>query len=130
MIWNKYKTYRDFGWVIGGILLAIALWPLYKGAVPIWWLAGISGGVLGASFLYPLALKPFYWIWMKIGGALGWLNTRILLGIIFYGIFTPIGLIMRLFGRDPLERKMKPNQSSYWKSHQSIEAKESMKYQF
>ena len=128
--WKKYKQYREFGWIVGGIFLAIALWPLYKQTTPIWWLAGIAGGFLGASFLYPPVLKPCYWIWMKIGGALGWLNTRILLSIIFYCLFTPTGLMMRLFGKDPLEKKFKSNRSSYWKDHNSIDPKESMENQF
>lgn len=62
----------------------------------------------------PALLKPVYIIWMRLAFILGWVNTRIILIIMFYLIFTPIGLFMRLFRIDPLERKKK--KSTYWKN--------------
>lgn len=60
-------------------------------------------------------LKPVYIAWMKLAYILGWINTRLILIIVFYLVFTPIGLIMRLFGKDPLERKINGKETSYWK---------------
>ena len=45
--------------------------------------------------------------------ALGWINTRLILSVLFYGIFTPLGMIMRLF-RDPLDRQLRKERESYW----------------
>jgi hypothetical protein len=50
---------------------------------------------------------------MAIGEILGWINTRILLGLIFYGIFTPLGLLMRLRGQDPMRRTLTPEADTY-----------------
>ena len=61
----------------------------------------------------PALLKPVYIIWMRLAFILGWVNTRIILIAIFYLIFTPIGLLMRLFRIDLLERKKQAG--SYWK---------------
>lgn len=55
-----------------------------------------------------------YRVFKKISQGLGWLNTRLLLIIIFYLIFTPIGLIMKLFREEPLSRKIEKEKSSYW----------------
>jgi hypothetical protein len=51
---------------------------------------------------------------MKFAYVLAWVNTRLLLSFFFYGIITPVGLVMRLLGRDPLTRKIDRSQTSYW----------------
>ena len=61
----------------------------------------IMGSVLSAS------LKPVYILWMRLAFILAWVNTRIILVILFYLIFTPVGLAIRLFRIDLLERKKK-----------------------
>ena len=43
---------------------------------------------------------------MKFGNVMNWINTRLILGVMFYGIFLPIGLCMRLFGKDPMQRTL------------------------
>ena len=53
-------------------------------------------------------------IWFYFAVALGWLNTRILLGVVFYLLMTPTGWIMRLLGKDALERKFRTNKETYW----------------
>ncbi|MBD0315423.1 MAG: hypothetical protein ICV75_01920 [Nitrospiraceae bacterium] len=97
----KIKQLRSFGLTVGGVFLAIGLWPvLWSGAEPrVWALAvgsllALFGGVL------PRALEPVYRVWMAIGHAMGWVNTRVILGTFFYGILTPIGCIARVIGRD------------------------------
>ncbi|MDP3041954.1 MAG: SxtJ family membrane protein [Candidatus Omnitrophota bacterium] len=60
-------------------------------------------------------LKYIYILWMRLAYILSWVNTRILLVIIFYLVFSPIGLFMRLFRIDPLERKFRRLNVSYWK---------------
>ena len=61
----------------------------------------------------PATLRPVYTTWMKIGHGIGWVNTRIILGILFYVLILPMGLVMRLFGNDPMARKRDESASSY-----------------
>jgi hypothetical protein len=57
------------------------------------------------ALLLPASLGPVYRVWMRFADVLGWINTRIILGLVFFAVFFPIGLIMRLFN-DPMRRKM------------------------
>ena len=66
------------------------------------------------AFAAPLLLKPVYIFWMRLAFALGWVNTRIILAVMFYLVLTPIGLTMRLFGKDLLDRKIEKAKESYW----------------
>ena len=61
-------------------------------------------------------LKSAYTFWMKLSFIIAWINTRLILIIIFYLIITPIGFAMRLFGVDLLDRKIDKNRLSYWKN--------------
>lgn len=109
------KKLAQFGWIVGGILLLIALYPLVMGKPDTlhWW-ALLSGGVLClAALVYPSALRWPYQVWMQLGHALGWVNTRILLTIIFYGLILPMGLVLRLIRKDPLSLRMDPLAKTY-----------------
>ena len=61
----------------------------------------------------PVILKPIFWIWMIFATILGWIMTRVILSIMFYVIFTPIGLILRLFGKQFIELKWDKSKDSY-----------------
>jgi hypothetical protein len=69
--------------------------------------------LLSGLFTYPL-LRPIYIGWMKFAFVLGWVNTRVILSVFFYLVITPVGLVMRLFGRDPMNRKFDRSAASYW----------------
>jgi hypothetical protein len=69
--------------------------------------------LLVPALLAPRTLVPVYRIWMTVGEALGWINTRILLGVVFYGLITPMGLIRRLRREDPMRRRHDPGAQSY-----------------
>ena len=58
------------------------------------------------ALLFPAALRPVYKTWMKIGETLGFVNSRIILFIFFYLILAPFGMVLRLFGFDPMRRKL------------------------
>lgn len=101
------KGLREFGLVTGGLLAGIFglfLPWLFGLAYPLWpW---IIGGILGVwALLIPNSLKWFYKGWMSIALVIGWINTRIILAIVFYIIITPMGLIMRIFGKNPVKNK-------------------------
>lgn len=74
------------------------------------------GCVLGAlGLLVPALLIPFYDFWMKyVTAPLGWFNTRVILGILWVVIFTPLGLVRRIFSGDALRRQSLPEDQSYW----------------
>ncbi len=67
-----------------------------------------------SAFTIPTLLRPIYFLWMKFAFILSWINTRVILFIIFYLIFMPIGLVMKLFRVDLLDRKIDKNKNSYW----------------
>ena len=68
---------------------------------------------ISAAFM-PMVLKPIYILWMRLAFILGWINTRLLLCIIFYLVFTPVAIASRLFRKDPLDRKIEKEKESYW----------------
>ena len=108
------RTLTSFALIVGGALLVIAAFQWRRGA-PQWvWitLVAITAALLLAAAVAPSVLKPVYRGWMHLGEALGWVNTRILLTLIFFLVVTPIGLVMRLFGRSPIAVKRRDD--SYW----------------
>jgi Saxitoxin biosynthesis operon protein SxtJ len=110
------KGLREFGLVTGGIvagLFGLLLPVLFRHSLPAWpWI--VATILASLAFLSPRSLDPVYQIWMRIGLVLGFINTRIILGIIFYGVFMPMGLIMRhFFKRDPMNRELAKNIASY-----------------
>lgn len=100
------KLLRKFGFMVGGVFVGIGCLPvILRQETPLLWVLVVGSILLGMAVTYPQSLKPVYQVWMKIGGALGWVNTRIILMMGFYIIFTPIGLAMRLLGKDPISRR-------------------------
>ena len=108
------KTLRDFGLLIAGVALIFALWPLvFRGEGVRIWAASISAVFGLAGLAVPGVLKHVYRGWMKVGHVLGWVNTRILLGAVYYGLVVPMGLVMKLMGKDPMRRALVPGMESY-----------------
>ena len=107
------KDLRNLGLVFlvaFGIIGGIVLWRGGPSG-PYWIGAGVLFGLWGLA--WPAGLKPVYRLWMTLAIILGFFVSRILLGLIFYLVVTPIGLIMRLIGKDLLDQKMK-DRDSYW----------------
>ena len=106
---------RDFG--LGLSLLLSLLAGLFffrgrEGLVRPLLLAGAL--VCGLALLWPAPLQPLQRAAFYLAQALGWLNTRILLGIVFYLVFTPMAGLLRLLGKDLMERTWRPERPSYW----------------
>ena len=83
------------------------------GHAPRTWTLVIGIPTIILSIFYPRVLKLPYKIWIKIGIILGWINSRIILGIVYCVILIPIALIMKLFKYDPLKKKIFKEQISY-----------------
>ncbi len=102
---NK-KKYRDFGFLIG------MLFPLFIGIfIPFLmghnfrlWTLFVSIFLFGYALFYPLKLKKLYQFWIWIGNILGFLNSRLILGFLFYFLLFPISIVMKIIGHDPLKR--------------------------
>ncbi len=105
---------RKTALVVATVLLVIAAWNFYRGRTTV---VAVFGGLAAALVLAGLALpaltRRFHLFWMKLAAALGYVNSRVLLGLIFYGLFTPYGFVSRLVGRDPLRRRGAQCES-YW----------------
>ncbi|WP_447602500.1 SxtJ family membrane protein [Nitrospira sp. Nam80] len=108
------KELRNFGLIVGGIFLIIGMWPLvWRGEGMRLWALGLGGVLVTLGLLLPAALAPVFKVWMKVGHVLGWINTRVILGILFYGLITPMGVVMRLFGWDAMRRVLVRDAHTY-----------------
>lgn len=108
------KALRSFGLIVGGIFGIIGIWPaVVHGLGPRLW-AVIAGSILILpAVIWPTVLGPVFRLWMKVGHALGWFNTRVILTLGFFLMITPLGLIMRAFGKDPMNRRFDTASESY-----------------
>lgn len=115
------KELRNFGLVFaaGLILFFGLLIPWLIGyAWPVWpWIAAGVFAIFG--IIFPIVLSPLNWLWLKIGFVLGWINTRIILGLIFFVILFPISLVMRIIGKDSMHRKLDEMATTYRVSSKS-----------
>ena len=122
---------RSFGVTIGIILLLVAGFLFYKEKESFQIFLYISGTFIGLGLIIPIILKPIYIVWMVFAVVLGWFMTRFILSLLFYVIITPIGLIMRAFGKDFLDIKKQAAQGSYWNPRDSnLEKNQNYEKQF
>ena len=101
------KVLRDFGILLGiffPLIFGVVLPFIFKHHISVWsfWL---GGGFLGISILKPMLLYLPYKYWMLLGNLLGWINSRIILSIVFILVLSPIAFFMKLFKYDPLSLK-------------------------
>jgi hypothetical protein len=105
---------RSFALIVGGIWALVGLWPLVvRGGSPRWWALAIASLLVLPGIILPRSLFWIYKSWMMLGHILGWINTRIILGVIFYGVVTPIGMIRGWLGKDPMGRRLTLDLDSY-----------------
>lgn len=105
---------RRFGLACTVLLLIIGLWPLTGHGSVRWWAMAIATAFLVMLLAMPKMLEPLNRAAMKMGRRLGGLIASTCLGILFCLVFVPMGLGMRLFGRDPLKLNWDSNVGSYW----------------
>ena len=112
------KGLRDFGLMTGALFAGIFgillpwifgyLWPVWPWAI----LVALSA----IALIKPLWLNPVYKGWMRVGMLIGAVISRVILAIVFFLIVTPIGLIMRLAGKDPMRRALDQEVHTYRES--------------
>lgn len=107
------KGLREFGLVTGGIVAGLfgLFFPWLLGrSIPLWpW---IVFGVLGVwGLIAPLSLRPVYRGWMRFGLMLSKVTTPLIMGIVFFVVITPVALILKIVGNDPMARKFDDSES-------------------
>lgn len=108
---------RNFGLILsGGIIVFFGLlFPFLKEReiqLTSWpWI--LAAVLVTISLIAPGTLKPLNRAWLFIGHVLGYINTRIILGIIYILIFTPSAFLFKLLGKDPMRRSLHPQRESY-----------------
>ena len=108
------KQLREFGLLIGFGFPIIIGWiiPAISGHIFRIWSLWIGLPLLILGIMKPSFLTYPYKVWMAIGLALGWVNSRLILGLVYFIILQPIAIVMKIFGYDPLKKK-KSNERSY-----------------
>ncbi len=124
----KISSNRSFGFLFFVVFLAVSLWPLKsQGDLRLWAfilsLIFLVLGILNSKFLNPLNK-----LWYKFGIFLGSIISPIVMGIVFFIVVTPVGLIMRFLGKDVLRINKNKPVSTYWINREK--QKETMKKQF
>jgi Saxitoxin biosynthesis operon protein SxtJ len=97
---------RSFGWTFAGIFALIGL--LHP------WAFGLAALTAAVTYLHPEWLAPLKRAWMKLGELLHHVVSPVVLGIMFFGVFTPVGWMMRLAGRDAMARSFDGAAETYW----------------
>lgn len=113
---DKVKTSSDrsFGIVIAVAFMVVALWPLFHGGPVRIWAVAVAAGLGGSAVVFPRILAPFNRLWTKLGLLLHKLVSPVILGLIFLIAVMPMGLMLRLFGKDLLRLRFDPSAGSYW----------------
>ncbi len=112
---------REFGVVIGAILIVFADVAMFRGKAFGPYVLGIGFIFFALGLTFPAILRPLQKVWMGLGLVLGFFVSRIILSIIFFGVITPIGLLMKLSGKDILDERIEKSKLSYW--HQRPDAR-------
>jgi len=97
--------------VVLAVIGVVLLWKNRAGYQYLWLIAGL---LIVCGWAVPAILKPLYFVWLAFAALLGWIMTRVILGILFYIIFTPIGVIGRMLGKRFLDLRWKAAADSYW----------------
>ena len=105
---------RTFGVVFAVFFLAVSLWPLLRGGRPRWWSLPVSGAFLLIALARPGLLHAANVLWARLAVILNKVVSPVVTALLFYLLFTPVGTLMRLSGKDPLRLKFESNQKSYW----------------
>jgi saxitoxin biosynthesis operon SxtJ-like protein len=127
----KPSSDRSFGLIITTVFLLITFWPLIRAEPVRWWALAVAAVLAALALLWTAPLAPLNKCWTKLGVFLYRIVSPIVLGLLFYVIVTPVALLMRVLGKDPLRLRREPDAASYWIERMPRgPAPESMKNQF
>lgn len=105
---------RSFGLSVGGVYALLTLWFLWRGRTT----AATATGGVAVILIVPALVRPALLcgpsgLWWRFSHLLGWVNTRVLLSALFVAVLTPVGVLMRVGGWDPLRRRQRPEGSGW-----------------
>lgn len=122
---------RSFGFTFAIVFAIVALWPLVRGQSVRGWALIAATAFLSAALALPRVLAPLSRLWLKFGLLLHACISPIIMGLVFYTTVTPIGLVRRLLGQDPLRLRFDRDAVSYWiERHPPGPAADTMNRQF
>ncbi len=115
---RSLRTEREFGLIVGGVLLLLSSWWIYRGkfhsaaqiTLPVAAVLVLLGIIFPRALVYPNKA------WMALAEVLSFISTRIILAFVYFAILTPIGVVKRLFGWDPLNRRAAAG-DTYWRPY-------------
>ena len=110
----KISSNRSFGLLFFVVFLIVSLWPLtHEGSIRIWSVI-VSAVFLILGLINSRLLTPLNVLWFKLGMILGVIISPIVMGIVFFLVVTPTGLILRIMGKDLLNKKYDKEKETYW----------------
>ena len=105
---------RSFGMLFVAVFALVGSYVWWRGgSLHPWWF-GLSASTLLVTLVAPGLLAPLNRAWMRLASILNAIVSPIVLGIMFFGVFAPIGIVMRLAGRDAMRRRLDPRARTYW----------------
>jgi hypothetical protein len=104
---------RSFGIVFSVFFTLVAIWPMRSGEPVRLWLLSLAVAFLVCALTVPGALAPLNRIWTWFGLVLSRISRPVAMGVLFYGVITPLGFLLRLTGKDPL-RMSRTSPDTYW----------------
>jgi hypothetical protein len=110
----KPSSDRSFGLVVATFFLIVGFWPLVRAQPIRWWALGVAAVFALLALLWTAALAPLNRLWVKLGALLYKVVSPVVMAMLFYVTVTPIALLMRLLGKDPLRLRRDPDAASYW----------------
>lgn len=110
----RLPSNRSFGMVFVAVFGLVAAYSWWRGGAAYPWAFGLSGLILLVTLAKPAWLEPASRAWVKLSGLLSRIVSAIVLGVLFYGIYTPVAWVMRLAGRDAMKRRLEPAARTYW----------------
>jgi len=115
---RSFRIEREFGLVVGAVFILLGAWWIYRGkfTAAAYGFLPLGGVLVLLGLVWPGALIYPNKAWMKLAEVLSFVMTRLILGIVFFLIVTPIGVVKRLFGWDPLNRRG-GRSASYWRPY-------------
>ena len=111
---NETKDIRVFAAGIGVILSVFSGISWYKTGTAWQWMLPVGLIFAAVGLIKPPLIRPVYKVWMKVAGFIAKVNTVVLLYLIYFLVLTPIGILMRLTGKDILDEKLNENAETYW----------------
>jgi len=111
---NEAPSNRSFGWLFTVFFTLAGVYSLWREGTAYPWMFALAGVTAAVTMVRPRWLAPLKRAWLQFGELLHRLVSPLVLGVIFYGVFTPVGLVMRAAGRDIMKRRFEPRTSTYW----------------